>query len=80
MLKFRYAAIKATERRAEETEELSRVSFNPEESRAIKREVNCKDVMYHKHNDHNERNNHNKCNELSLMTSSDAEDVLVQAI
>ena len=54
---FHYAAIKATERQTEETEELSGGSFNPEESRVIKREIDCKDITYH------ECNNHNKCDE-----------------
>ena len=54
--KFCYASIKATERQAEETEELSESPFDPEESGAMRREVDCKVVMYNKHNDdkHNE--------------------------
>ena len=104
--KFCYAAIKATERQTEETEELSEGLFDPEESGVMEREVGCKDIMYHERNDHNECNDHDKCNEqwstmtnwltylerndsnesnkkwqlLSLMMSSDADDVLVQTI
>ena len=101
--KFCYAAIKATERWTEETEELSEGLFDPEESRVMRREMNYKDVIYHKCNDHDECNNHdkcdkqwlmmmnwlmyNKCNEsnkkwwlISLIMSSDAEDVLMQII
>ena len=60
---FCYAVIKATERQTEETEELSGDLFDSEESRAMKREVDCKDVIYHKCNDHNEHNDHDKCDE-----------------
>ena len=60
---FCYAAIKVTERQTEETEELLRGSFDPEESRAIEREVDCKDIIYHKCNNYDERNDHDKCNE-----------------
>ena len=63
MSKFCYAAIKATERRVEETEELSGGLFDPEESGAMKRGMSYKGIMYHKHNDYNEHNDHNKCNE-----------------
>ena len=97
---FRYAVIKATERQVKETEELLGGSFDPEESRIMKREIGCKVVMYHKCNDHNkcneqwsmimnwlmylERNDSNESNEkqwsLLLMTSSDADDVLVWTI
>ena len=61
---FCYAAIKTTERWAEETEELLRGPFNPEESGAMKREIGCKDVMYHKCNDYD------KHNEQWLMTTN----------
>ena len=63
MIKFCYAAIKATERWTEETEELSEGSFNSEENRAMKREMNCKDIIYHECNNYDEHNNHDKCNE-----------------
>ena len=98
--KFYYAAIKTTERQTEETEELLRGSFDPEESGTIEREVGCKDIMYYKCNDHNkyneqwsmimnwltylECNDSNKSNKkqqlLSSIMSSDADDVLMQAI
>ena len=61
--KFHYTAIKATERQTEETEELLKGLFDPEESRAIEREMNCKGVIYHKCNNYDECNNHNKHNE-----------------
>ena len=54
--KFCYAAIKATERQTEETEELSEGLFDPEESKVMKREVSYKDVTYYKCNDHNKHN------------------------
>ena len=44
--KFCYAAIKATERWAEETEELSENSFNSEESGVMRRKIGCKVIMY----------------------------------
>ena len=60
---FCYAVIKATERQTEETEELSEGLFDSEESGAIEREIDCKDVTYYEHNDYDECNDHNKCNE-----------------
>ena len=61
MSEFYYASIKTIERQTEETEELLRSLFVPKESRIIKREMNCKDIMYHKYNDYDECNDHNKC-------------------
>ena len=60
-VEFCYAAIKTTERQTEETEELLRSLFNPEESRVMKREIGCKDIMYQECNDHN------KCDEQWLI-------------
>ena len=56
-MEFCYAAIEATERQTEDTEEFMRGLFDPEESRAIRREVDYKSIMYNKYNDdeHNEQ-------------------------
>ena len=83
---FHYAAIKATERQTEKTEELLKDSFDSEESRAMERKMGCKVVMYaeYKENDKYNDNERNESNEnqwlISLMMSSDAEDVLMQAV
>ena len=53
---FCYAAIKVTERQTEETEELLRDLFDSEESKAIKRKIDCKVIMY------NECKEDDKCN------------------
>ena len=37
--------------------------FDSEESEIMKREIDCKDVMYYKCNDYDECNDHDKCNE-----------------
>ena len=60
---FRYAAIKATERQAEEIEELLRGLFDPEESGAVKRKIDCKVIMYDECNERNEYNEDDKCND-----------------
>ena len=84
--KFHYAAIKTTERQTEETKELSEDSFDPEESKAMKRKMDCKVITYneHKEDDKCNDNEHNESNEnqwlILLMMSSDAEDILVWAV
>ena len=60
---FHYAAIKATERQAEETEELSEGLFNPEESRAVERKMDYKVIMYNERNEYNEYNKDDKHND-----------------
>ena len=84
--KFCYAAIKVTERQTKKTEELLGSLFNPKESGAIERKIDCKVITYakckedDKHND-NERNESNKNQQLiSLIMSSDAEDILIQIV
>ena len=93
--KFHYTAIKTTERQTEETEEteeLLRGLFDSEESEAVKRKMNCKVIMYNECNEYNKHNENNKCNNnehdesnknwqlISLMMSSDTEDVLMQIV
>ena len=60
--KFHYAAIKATERQTEETEELSEDSFNPEESRVMRRKIDCKVITYAECKE-DDKYNDNECNE-----------------
>ena len=44
------------------TEELLKSLFNPEESEAVERKMNCKVVIYDKCNEYNEYNENDKCN------------------
>ena len=60
---FYYAAIKTTERQTEKIEELLGDLFDPEESKVMKREMSCKDIIYHECNDHDECNNYDKYDE-----------------
>ena len=63
ILEFCYASIKATERQTEKTEEFSEDLFDPEESKTVERKMDCKVIIYNKHNEHNEYNENDKHND-----------------
>ena len=71
---FCYAAIKATERWAEETKELLKSSFDSEENGAVERKIDCKVIMYDECNECNKHNKNDKHNNDKLMKVTKIDD------